>query len=83
VSPWRPWAPEYADSLEYMEDFMLAWRATMRDPEGRAALTVAYQQAQVDGQDAGGLRCCGATAGWHRPWCRTGPRRYRAQGRRQ
>ena len=79
MSPWQPWIPEDAGTLEYVEDFLLAWHATMRDPERRAALYAAYQQAQLDGRDAGGQRCCGTTAGWHRPWCKTGPRRYRAQ----
>jgi hypothetical protein len=67
----------YHAALEYEEDFDREWRATMCDPLGRAALTIAYQQAQRDGQDHGGLSCCGTTATWHRPWCETGPRRYR------
>ena len=72
-------ALQYASALEYVEDFMRAWRDTMRDPLKRACLTVAYQQAQVDGEDRGGMRCCGTVSEWHRPWCRTGPRHYRAQ----
>ena len=72
------WTIRWAGSLEYVEDFMRAWHATMRDPAGRASLTVAYQQAQRDGQERGGLRCCGTTSEWHRPWCRVGPRRHRA-----
>jgi hypothetical protein len=59
---------------------MLAWHATIRDPQGRAALTAAYQQSERDGLDAGGLPCCGTITDRHRPWCRTGPRRYRTEG---
>lgn len=71
-------ALKYAGALEYVEDFDRARRATLSDPKGRAALTMAYQQAQADGQNHGGQQCCGTTADWHRPWCETGPRRYRA-----
>jgi len=73
---------KYAGALEYVEDFMREWRLTLRDPPGRAALTIAYQQAQQDGRNRGGRRCCGTTSGWHRPWCETGPRRYRKQEQR-
>lgn len=69
----------YLGALKYVEDFMRAWNATVRDPGGRATLTRACQQAQLDGQDRGGLRCCGTTDGLHNPWCEHGPRRYRAQ----
>lgn len=70
---------KYAGALEYVEDFEREHRNTLRDPEGRAALTMAYQQAQADGQAHGGQQCCGTAADWHRPWCETGPRRYRAR----
>jgi hypothetical protein len=68
---------KYAGSLLYVEDFERAWNDTMRDPEGRAALTIASQQAQAHGQDHGGTRCCGTTDAWHQPWCEMGPRRHR------
>lgn len=67
----------YASSLEYVEDFTAACRATLRDPLGRAALTLARQSAQRDGENHGGPRCCGTAESWHRPWCKTGPRRWR------
>lgn len=70
----------YGSALEYVEDFDREWRSTLRDPLGHAALTMTYQQAQLDGKDAGGQPCCGTTATWHRPWCEAGPRRYREGG---
>lgn len=68
---------QWSASLEYVEDFDAAHLATMRDPVGRARLTTAYQQAQLDGRARRGERCCGSTSEWHRPWCETEPRRYR------
>ena len=63
--------------LEYAEDFGRECRATLRDPEGHAALTFARQRAEADGRERGGQRCCGTTEAWHLPWCKTGPRRWR------
>ena len=71
------WSVPKAGLLEYVEDFTRAWRATLRDPAGRATLETALQQAWRDGRARGGLSCCGTTAAWHRPWCPAGPRRYR------
>jgi hypothetical protein len=74
------WAVAHPGVLEYVEDFMREWQATLFDPAGRASLTVAYQQAWADGRERGGLACCGTTGELHRPWCGTGPRRYRNPG---
>jgi len=67
----------YPAALQYAEDFEREWRATVRDPEGRAALTLAYQQEQAHGEACGGVRCCGTTDEVHNPWCGYGPRRSR------
>jgi hypothetical protein len=67
----------YPAALRYAEDFERAWRATVNDPEGRAALTLTYRQAQADGEASGGVRCCGTTEEVHNPWCGYGPRRSR------
>jgi hypothetical protein len=73
----------YPAALQYAEDFGRVWRATVNDPEGRAALTLTYRQAQADGEARGGVRCCGTTGEVHNPWCRTGPRRRRAEDREE
>lgn len=67
-------------ALEYVEDFAREWTATMRDPEGRAALETVRQETQAADRERGGQRCCGTTKEWHRPWCKTGPRRFRETG---
>lgn len=71
------WLAPWADSLEYVEDFERALQFTIRDAEGRASLTAAYQQAWFDGQARGGRSCCGTTSEAHRPWCEVGPWRWR------
>jgi hypothetical protein len=73
------WATRHPAALRYVEDYERERQATMRDPDGRAVLETACRQASVIGQQRGGQRCCGTTGELHRPWCRTGPRRYRAE----
>jgi hypothetical protein len=73
----------YPAALRYAEDFEREWRATVNDPEGRAALTLAYRQEQAHGEACGGWRCCGSAGEWHNPWCEYGPRRHREAGREE
>ena len=66
---------ELDDALTWAEDFRAAWAGL--DAKDFARLRTAMRAAEDQGHAAGGLRCCGTTGAWHRPWCYTGPVQHR------